>query len=94
MGKEPLLQKLSIQDDIESTKNKLVIDDVVDGDGPVTFILLFTTFTALCGTFSYGTAVIFFVFIYFFFFMVIFCFRGRFCGDKIQLECSIKQGKK
>ncbi|WZZ61347.1 hypothetical protein YC2023_061454 [Brassica napus] len=56
MGEEPLLQKLRIQEDIESAKHKLVNDDVDDGDGPVTFILLFTTFTALCGTFSYGTA--------------------------------------
>ncbi|EOA30477.1 hypothetical protein CARUB_v10013612mg [Capsella rubella] len=55
MGKEPLLQKVRIQgDDIESDKGVRVND--ADGDGPVTFILLFTTFTALCGTFSYGTA--------------------------------------
>ncbi|CAA7039405.1 unnamed protein product [Microthlaspi erraticum] len=54
MGKEPLLQKVKIQEDIESNKGFLVSDG--DGDGPVTLLLLFTTFTALCGTFSYGTA--------------------------------------
>ncbi|KAL0743093.1 hypothetical protein Bca4012_084606 [Brassica carinata] len=53
MGEEPLLQKLRVQEDIESAKQDLVNDD---GDGPVTIILLFTTFTALWGTFSYGTA--------------------------------------
>ncbi|CAE5967957.1 unnamed protein product [Arabidopsis arenosa] len=54
MGDEPLLQKARIQEDIESDKGIGVNDS--DGDGPVTLILLFTTFTTLCGTFSYGTA--------------------------------------
>uniref|UniRef100_A0A1J3D6K2 Putative sugar transporter ERD6-like 13 n=1 Tax=Noccaea caerulescens TaxID=107243 RepID=A0A1J3D6K2_NOCCA len=54
MRKEPLLQKVKIQEDIESDKGFLASDG--DGDGPVTLLLLFTTFTALCGTFSYGTA--------------------------------------
>lgn len=60
MGDEPLLQKARIQEDIESDNVTRVNDG--DGDGPVTLIVLFTTFTALCGTFSYGTAVIFFIF--------------------------------
>ncbi|XP_010420268.1 PREDICTED: putative sugar transporter ERD6-like 13 [Camelina sativa] len=53
MGDKPLLQKVSIQKDIESSDKGVRVND---GDGPVTLILLFTTFTALCGTFSYGTA--------------------------------------
>ncbi|ESQ47832.1 hypothetical protein EUTSA_v10020647mg [Eutrema salsugineum] len=55
MEEEPLLQKIRINKDIESGKGNL-LNIVDDGDGPVTLILLFTTFTALCGTFSYGTA--------------------------------------
>ncbi|CAH2053216.1 unnamed protein product [Thlaspi arvense] len=54
MGKEPLLQKVGIQEDIESDKRICVNDG--DADGPVTFVLLLTTFTALWGMFSYGTA--------------------------------------
>ncbi|KAL1189694.1 putative sugar transporter ERD6-like 13 [Cardamine amara subsp. amara] len=54
MGEEPLLQKLRTQEDVESHKGTCVNDG--DGDGPVTLILLFATFTALWGTFSYGTA--------------------------------------
>ncbi|VVA98999.1 unnamed protein product [Arabis nemorensis] len=54
MGEEPLLQKLKIQEDLESDKRILVNDG--DGDGPVTLVLLLTTFTALWGVFSYGTA--------------------------------------
>ncbi|CAN8258657.1 unnamed protein product [Cochlearia groenlandica] len=51
MAKEPLLQKVRIQEkDIES-ENKIQEDD-----GPVTLVLLLTTLTALCGMFSYGTA--------------------------------------
>ncbi|XP_048635286.1 putative sugar transporter ERD6-like 13 [Brassica napus] len=54
MGKEPLLQKVRIQEDIESDKKTRVNGG--DDDGPVTFVLLLTTVTALWGTFSYGTA--------------------------------------
>ncbi|CAN8258655.1 unnamed protein product [Cochlearia groenlandica] len=54
MEEEPLLRKTKIKEDIESNKRVLVNNS--DDDGPVTLILLFTTFTALCGTFSYGTA--------------------------------------
>ncbi|KAF3606987.1 hypothetical protein DY000_02049674 [Brassica cretica] len=55
MGKEPLLQKVRIQEDIESDKKTRVNGG--DDDGPITFVLLLTTLTALWGTFSYGTAV-------------------------------------
>ncbi|KAG2271247.1 putative sugar transporter ERD6-like 13 [Brassica napus] len=54
MGKEPLLQKVRIQEDIESDKKTRVNGG--DDDGPITFVLLLTTLTALWGTFSYGTA--------------------------------------
>jgi SP family facilitated glucose transporter-like MFS transporter 8 len=67
----PLLQKVKIQEDIESVKGIRVNNDGEE-DGPVTLILLFTTFTALCGTFSYGTAVIFFIFSSFFLFSMFF----------------------
>lgn len=58
MGEEPLLQKLKIQEDLESDKRILVNDGNGDGDGPATLVLLLTTLTALWGVFSYGTAVI------------------------------------
>ncbi|ESQ47833.1 hypothetical protein EUTSA_v10020653mg [Eutrema salsugineum] len=54
MEKEPLLQKVRIQEDIESDKKIRVNEG--DYDGPVTLVLLLTTSTALWGMFSYGTA--------------------------------------
>ncbi|KAF8103954.1 hypothetical protein N665_0182s0060 [Sinapis alba] len=54
MGKEPLLQKVRIQEDIESDKKTHVNGG--DDEGPITFVLLLTTLTALWGSFSYGTA--------------------------------------
>ncbi|KAJ4894132.1 putative sugar transporter ERD6-like 13 [Raphanus sativus] len=54
MDKEPLLQKVRIQEDLESDKKTHVNGG--EDDGPITFILLLTTLTALWGTFSYGTA--------------------------------------
>lgn len=62
MGKEPLLQKVRIQEDIESDEKTRVNGG--DDDSPVTFVLLLTTLTILWGSFSYGTAVSFHIFIF------------------------------
>lgn len=84
MGKEPLLQKVRIQEDIESDKKTRVNGG--DDDGPVTFVLLLTTVTALWGTFSYGTAVSFHIFTFHAFSLVFARVINRVLANRIDKE--------